>query len=84
MQNIVDLDGGDGRALQAGQQNTPQRIAERQPEAPFQRLRNNRGFPIALIPRLHREVRLDQIFPVLLNHGNDLIVERAHHGPATS
>jgi len=42
MQHAVDLDGGDGTAAQRRQQNATQRVAERQAEAPLQRLGDER------------------------------------------
>ena len=38
MEHAVDLDRGDGRAFYRRQQHSPQRVANRRPEAPFERL----------------------------------------------
>jgi len=39
--DAVDLDGGDGRALQRGQEHATQRVAQRHAEATLQRLRDH-------------------------------------------
>ena len=43
MQHAVDLHAGDGRALQRGQQDAAQRVAERQAEAALERLGDDGG-----------------------------------------
>jgi len=68
VQDAIDLDRGDRTALQRGQQHAPQRVAQRQAEAPLERFcdkhrmrARRRGVHVQL-------VRLDQFLPVLLNH----------------
>ncbi len=69
MQHAVDMDGGDGRALQRGQQDAAQRIAERQAEAALQRLRHHGRDALGIFAGHDLQlVRLDQFLPVFLNH----------------
>ena len=77
MQHAVDLDSGNGRAAQRRQQNTAQRIAERQAVAALQRLGDERGQRLLLRRELDL-VRLDQFLPVFLDHGISLPVP-CHH-----
>ena len=69
MQDAVNVDGGDGRALERGQQHATQRVAERQAEAALERLGNDRRHAARIVARDHLElVRTDEFLPVLLNH----------------
>ena len=69
MQHAVDLHGGDGRALQRGEQHAAQRVAERQAEAALERLGDDGREARAVAAGSDLElVRLDQILPVLLEH----------------
>src|SRR5262249_41557292 len=43
MQDTFDLDGGDGRALDRGEQDASERISHRRAEAPFEVLREKRS-----------------------------------------
>nr|WP_272214331.1 hypothetical protein [Marinicella sp. W31]MDC2876384.1 hypothetical protein [Marinicella sp. W31] len=67
MQHAVDLNGGDSSATQRRQKNAPQRIAERQTEAAFQRFSNERDLLGPAGSELHLR-RLDQFLPVFLYH----------------
>src|SRR5947208_2712661 len=53
MQHPLDLDRGDGRALQRGQKHTPERVAERQTKAALQRLSDDRGGPAGVMAAIH-------------------------------
>ena len=67
MQHAVDPHGGDGRALQRGQQNPAQRIAQRHAEAALQRLGDNGGHAAGIRAKLDIELlRLDQHLPIAL------------------
>ena len=69
MQHALDLDRGDGCALQRGQQNAPERIAERQSEAALERLGDERRRAAGIMPGLDLEfLRFDQFLPILLEH----------------
>src|ERR671932_277659 len=46
MLDALDLDGGDGRALDRGQERAPERVADGRAEAAFERL--GRELPVAL------------------------------------
>ncbi len=66
MQDVLDLDRGDRRALKRGQKNPTQRVAERQAETALQRLGNERRLALAVARRLDLEaVGLLQFLPVL-------------------
>ena len=49
MQHAVDVDGGDGGALQRRQQDAAQRVAERQAEAALQRFGDHGGDALAVV-----------------------------------
>ena len=85
MQHAIDMHGDDRGALQRGEQNAAQRVAERQAEAALQRLRHDRREALAVITRDDFElVRLDQFLPVLLDHemhlSNDADAAAGCHG----
>ncbi len=68
MQNAVDVHGLHARALQRGQQNAPQRVAEREAEAALQRLRHDGGDALGIGTRGYLQLaRSDQFLPILLN-----------------
>ncbi len=68
MQNAVDMDGGDRRALQRGQQNAAQRIAQRLAEAALERFGDSRRLPARIVARRDDELaRLDKFLPVFLD-----------------
>ncbi len=71
VQDVVDLHRGDRRALQRGHQHPSQGIAQRQAEAPLERLGRERGLTRRVVPRLHVKLRrLDELGPVLVDrHG---------------
>ena len=46
VQHAVDLDGGDRRALDRGEQHAPQRVADRRAEAALERLRVEPAEPV--------------------------------------
>jgi hypothetical protein len=56
MQHAVDLDGGDGRALQRRQQHATQRVAERHAEAPLERTRNDGSQTLRVVSDLDLEL----------------------------
>ena len=67
MQHAVDVDGGDGSALQRRQQDAAQRVAERRAEAALQRFGHEGRDAAAVTARLDFELRrTDQFLPVLL------------------
>ena len=69
MQDTVDMDRGNRRALQRRQENAAQRIAEREAEAALERLRHDRRHALWIVARDHLEFAwLDKLLPVLLNH----------------
>ena len=69
VQDAFDLQRGDGRPLQRGQQHAPQRIAERQTETALERFGDHRGDAFCVIPRLDRKLLgFNQGLPVLLQH----------------
>jgi len=69
VQYALDLQRGDRRPLERGQQHTAQRIAERQTETAFQWLGDHRGDAFGITPRLDRKLLgFDQGLPVLLQH----------------
>ena len=66
MQDVLDLDRGDRRALKRGQKNPAQRVAERQAETALQRLGNEGRLALAVARRLDLEAAgLLQFLPVL-------------------
>ena len=72
----VVLFGGDGGALQRGQQHPPERIAERQAKTAFERLYHDRRVAVRVGGRLDLEtLGFNQVSPVLLNHGRDLAID---------
>ena len=67
MQHAVDVDGGDGGALERRQQDAAQRVAQRRAEATLERFGHEGGDAAAVTARLHIELRrTDQFLPVLL------------------
>ena len=69
VQHAVDLHGGDGGALQRGQQDAADRVAQRHAEAALQRLGHDGGDAVRIGARLDLELlRLDQRLPVLCSH----------------
>ena len=50
MQHAVDLDGGDGRALERGQQHAAQGVAERHAEAALERFSDERRDALRVVP----------------------------------
>ena len=69
MQDTVDLDRGNRRALQRRQENSAQRIAEGEAKAALERLRDDRRHALWIVAGNHFELaRLDKLLPVLLNH----------------
>ena len=74
MQHTVDLHRRHGSALQRRHQHAPQRIAERQAEAAFERFRDHGRETLGVMARIDLKlVRLDQLFPVLLDHVLNLV-----------
>ena len=72
MQHALDLDRRYGGALQRGQQHAAQRVSERQPEAAFERLGDDRRDAFRVAAALDRELLgFNQGLPILLKH-NDL------------
>jgi hypothetical protein len=68
MQHAVDMHRLHRRALQRGQQDAAQGVAERDAEAALERLRNHGGVTLRVRSRAHLELgRLDQFLPVLLD-----------------
>jgi len=66
MQDILDLDRGDSRALERGKQHPAQRIAQRQTEAALKRFRNEDGLTPSVAAGLDLEAGgLLQFLPVL-------------------
>ena len=77
VQHAVDLDRGDRRTLQRRQQHPPQRVAQRDAEAALERLDDDRRLAVGPASGLHVEpLRLDQILPVLLDHGATSLSKR--------
>ena len=77
VQHALDLDRGDGGALQRRQQHAAQRIAQRQAEAALQRFGGDGGDAARIMTGFGLELlRLDQFLPVFLKHVF-LIVSRA-------
>ncbi len=71
VQNGINLHRRDRRALQRGQQNAAQRIAQGHAEAALERLSNDLGLAHRIKARLDfRLHRADQFLPVLFNHGH--------------
>ncbi len=69
VQHAIDVHRLHGGALQRGQQNAAQRIAERDAEAAFERLGDHRRNPRGVAARGDLElVRPDQFLPILLDH----------------
>ena len=84
MQHALDLDRGDGGALQRRQQHAAQRVAERQAEAALERFGRDGGLLARFMARFDAELlRLDQFLPVLLKH-LFLIVSRTRRARAHS
>ena len=68
MQHAVDVHRLNARALQRGQQDAAQRVAERQPEAALQRLRDHRREALGVAAGHHLQLaRSDQFLPILLD-----------------
>src|SRR6185437_8642284 len=68
VQHAVDVDRLHGSALQRGQQDAAQRVAERLTEAAFQRLRHQRRETVRVVARGHLElVRPDKFLPIFLD-----------------
>src|SRR5579863_7806193 len=73
VQHAVDVNRGDRRALQRRQQHPPQRVPERLAEAALERLGDHRGhFARGLAQNDIELLGLDELLPVLLNHGASL------------
>ena len=69
MQHVVDLDAGDGRALQRRHQNATQRVAERQAKATLQRFGDNGRHALSISTGLHDQLlRLNEFLPILVDH----------------
>ena len=69
VQHALDLDRGDGGALQRRQQHAAQRVAERQAEAALQRFGGDGGGTARIMTGFDLELlRLDQFLPVFLKH----------------
>jgi hypothetical protein len=69
MQNALDLNRGDRRALQRREQHAPKRVAESQSEAALQRLSDDRRCARMLTSDVDLELlRLDQFLPIFLEH----------------
>ena len=69
MQHAVDVHRLHRRALQRGQENAPQRVAERHAEAALERFGNDRRYPRGIAAGGDLElVRPDQFLPILLDH----------------
>ena len=69
MQHAVDVHRLHRRALQRGQQNAAQRIAQRHAEAALERLGNDGGGARGVVAGGDLQlVRPDQFLPILLNH----------------
>ena len=69
MNDAVDLDGGDGRALQRGQQNATERVAERHAEATFERFGHQARLALGVGTDLDlRLLGTDQLLPVSFDH----------------
>ena len=67
MEHPIDVDIGHRRALERRQQDTAQGIAERQAEAPLERLGHDLGGSLGIDARLNVQlVRFDQFGPVVL------------------
>jgi hypothetical protein len=69
MQHAIDVHRLHRRALQRGEQNAAQRIAERDAKSPFERFGNHRCDPRGVAAGGDLElVRPDQFLPILLDH----------------
>ena len=69
MQHAVDVHRLHRRALQRGQQNAAQRIAQRHAEAALERFGNDGGGPRGVVAGGHLQlVRPDQFLPIFLDH----------------
>jgi hypothetical protein len=69
VQDVVDLDAGDRRALQRAHQHAAQRVAERQAEATLERFGDDGRLARRIVPGANLELRrLDQFLPVLVDH----------------
>ena len=69
VQNAIDLYGLDGGALQRGQQNAAQSVAERHTEAALERFGDDGRDTLSVTALLDRKLlRLDQVLPVLLDN----------------
>jgi len=78
LENAVDMDRGDRRALQRREENAAQGIAQGQAEAALERLSHNRGEAFGSFARNDFElVRLDKLLPVLLNHDGAFLNAKA-------
>ena len=74
MQHAVDLNGGNGRALKRGHQHAAKRVAEGEAEAALERLGDDRRETLRIMARIDFElVRFDKLFPVLLDHVDNLV-----------
>lgn len=69
MDDAVDLDAGDSRALKRGQENAAERVAKGRAEATLKRLDDELGFALRIpIVLNNRTVGADQVFPVFVVH----------------
>jgi hypothetical protein len=72
VQHAIDVHGRHRRALQRGQENATQRVAERRAEAALQWLRHDGGGALRIVALSHLQlVRSDQLLPVLLKDHDD-------------
>ena len=69
VQNVVDLNRSDRRALQRAHQNAAQGVAQRQTKATLQRLGDDRCLTCRVITGFYVQLgRLDKFLPVLMDH----------------
>ncbi len=69
MQDIIDLNGGNGRTLKAAHQDPAQGVAQRKAKAALQRFGNHGCLTHRVVARFHVKLcRLDQFGPIFVDH----------------